>query len=83
MKLNCLIAASLIVSMLFPLSAVAEDVPNAMSRHVLQKTEGSWAGPGGVISTEPCVGASEKLCVKVISGDDTLQTVRISQLSSP
>lgn len=71
MKLNCLIAASLIVSMIFPLTAVAEDVPNAISRHVPQKIEGTWTVPGGVISTEPCVGDSEKLCVKVISGDDS------------
>lgn len=65
------IAASLITVMLVPLGAFSNDSPNAMSHNKPQKIEGTWSGPGGVIVTEPCLDNTKKLCVKVVSGDDS------------
>ena len=65
------IAAFFIVSMIFPFHAIAEDLPNATSGNVPKKIEGTWTGPGGVIVTEPCLDDTKKLCVKVVSGDDS------------
>jgi uncharacterized protein (DUF2147 family) len=66
-----LITASLISFMAFPLHAMAEDLPNPIPNNIPQKIEGNWTGPGGVLKTEPCPKDAKTHCIKVVSGNNT------------
>jgi hypothetical protein len=65
------VIAAFIATILMPLGVFAGDLPNAVSSNAPPKIEGTWSGPGGIIKTQPCLDDMKKLCVKVLAGDDS------------